>query len=36
MFGRGLVPLDNGKIYEFQTAKICKPEAPKRIYKCNK
>lgn len=26
MFGRGLVPLDNGKIYEFQTAKICKPE----------
>ena len=26
LFGRGLIPLDNGEIYEFQTAKICEPQ----------
>ena len=26
LFGRGLVTIDNDEIYEFQTAKICKPE----------
>ena len=26
IFGRGLIPLNNGEIYEFQTAKICEPQ----------
>lgn len=26
MYGRGLVPMPDGNIYEFQTARICKPE----------
>ena len=26
LFGRGLIPLNNGEIYEFQTAKICEPK----------
>ena len=26
IFGRGLIPLEDGKLYEFQTAKICEPE----------
>ena len=26
IFGRGLIPLNNGDIYEFQTAKICEPQ----------
>ena len=26
LFGRGLIPLNGGEIYEFQTAKICEPQ----------
>ena len=26
IFGRGLIPLNNSEIYEFQTAKICEPK----------
>ena len=26
LFGRGLIPLNDGTIYEFQTAKICEPQ----------
>ena len=26
IYGRGLIPMDDGNIYEFQTARICKPE----------